>query len=54
MALPIKETPVLEGRDANRFVKRMCKAETNPAPSKEYERARKTYEQMKKRRKIGG
>jgi hypothetical protein len=52
MALPIKETPVLKGRDADRFIKRMCRAETHPAPKKEYDRAKRIYEQMKQKNKI--
>jgi len=53
MALPIKETPVLKGRDADRFVRNMCRAESHPAPKEAYARAKKTYEQMKQKRKIG-
>jgi hypothetical protein len=34
MALPIKETPVLKGRDAVRFIKRMHMAKTKPATKK--------------------
>lgn len=45
MARPIKETPVLRGRDAENFAKRMA----NPAPvsSVEKEAARKAYEAFK-------
>ena len=51
MAMPIKETPVLKGRDANRFVKRMCQAESKPVSRAEYERERKVYDQMKQKSK---
>jgi len=54
MALPIKETPVLRGRDANRFVRSMCDAEKNPAPIEEYERARKVYDEIKKKEQERG
>ena len=42
MAGPIKETPVLRGKDAERFAERMA----NPAPvsSAEREAARRAYE----------
>jgi hypothetical protein len=47
MALPIKETPVLKGRDAARFLKRIRDNETRPITKREHElylRAKKTYE----------
>lgn len=45
MALPIKETPYLKGKDAKRFIKSM----DNPKPvsKEEYERAKKVYEKCK-------
>ena len=45
MARPIKETPVLKGKDAENFAKRMA----NPAPvsKAEKEEARKAYEAFK-------
>ena len=45
MARPIKETPVLRGRDAENFAKRM----SNPAPvsKAEKEAAKKAYEMFK-------
>jgi hypothetical protein len=49
MSLPIKETPVLTGKDAARFIKRMHN-ETKPITKKEqedYKRAKKIYEKMK-------
>lgn len=53
MALPIKETPVLKGRDAVRFIKRMHIAETKPAPKKEFNRAKKLYDMVNKKNKSG-
>lgn len=52
MALPIRETPILHGEDARRFVENAKKAWTNPVPREEYERAKKTYEEMSKKRKL--
>lgn len=45
MARPIKETPVLRGKDAENFARRMAK----PAPvsHSEKEAARKAYEAFK-------
>ncbi len=45
MARPIKETPVLRGRDADNFARQLA----NPAPisSAEKEAARKAYEAFK-------
>jgi hypothetical protein len=53
MALPIKETPVLKGRDAVRFIQRMQKAETDPVASKEFIRAKKIYDLVKHKNKTG-
>jgi len=50
MSLPIKETPVLTGKDAARFIKRMRYVDTH-GPSKkdiaDYKRAKKVYEACK-------
>lgn len=45
MARPIKETPVLKGKDAERFAQRM--ATVGRATPKEIEAARKAYEAFK-------
>lgn len=45
MARPIKETPELFGRDAERFEKMI--SQSKPVSKKEKERARKAYEVMK-------
>ena len=42
MARPIKETPILTGKDAERFVKRMNEKRT--VSNKEIERVKKNYE----------
>lgn len=42
MARPIKETPILTGKDAERFVKRMNEKRT--ISDKEIERVKKNYE----------
>jgi len=50
MALPIKDTPVITGRDAARFIRRMHDAETKPITEKEreeYRRAKAVYDEMK-------
>lgn len=45
MAKPIKETPELYGKDAERFEKMI--SQHNPVPAEEKERARRAYEIMK-------
>ena len=45
MALPIKETPELFGKDAERFMKLI--SQPRPASKEEKERGRKAYEWMK-------
>jgi hypothetical protein len=56
MSLPIKDTPVLTGKDASRFINRMIRVETKPPSKKaraEYERAKKVYDDvMKKERQV--
>ncbi len=42
MARPIKETPILKGKDAERFVKRMN--ETRAVSDTEIRRVKKNYE----------
>jgi hypothetical protein len=53
MALPIKETPVLTGKDAIRFIKRMHEADSKPVPRKEFDRMKKTYNIIKEKHKEG-
>ena len=46
MARPIKETPILFGEDAERFLKEM--KEVKAASSEERQRVRQSYERLKK------
>lgn len=46
MARPIKETPILYGEDAKRFLKAM--ENVKPASQEEKQRVRAAYEKMKK------
>ena len=46
MARPIKETPILFGEDAERFLKNM--KEVKAASQEEKSRVRQSYEKMKK------
>lgn len=46
MALPIKETPILTGEDARRFLERQMIPPTDEE-RKDFERSRKVYERMK-------
>lgn len=55
MATPITPTPVLTGKDAKRFLKRMRDAETKPLTKKEiadYKRAKECYDSMTKNNKL--
>lgn len=45
MARPVKETPVLKGKDAERFAERM--ANVGRASAQEIEEAKKAYEAFK-------
>jgi hypothetical protein len=47
MALPIKQTPVLKGKDASKFSEQLAKSETHPVSKNDYLRAEKVYKQMK-------
>lgn len=51
MALPIKETPVLKGRDAARFMFHVYKSDTKPITKKErqdYAHAKELFERVQK------
>ena len=48
MARPIKETPVLSGKDSERFLKKAKQNEGKKVPKKHYNRAIKTYKRMAK------
>jgi hypothetical protein len=45
MARPIRDTPVLKGKDARRFLKEI--STPNPEPREEIEKAKKAYEWFK-------
>lgn len=47
MAKKIKETPILRGKDAIKFMEQMKKAETEKINPKTRERVRKNYEWLK-------
>ena len=47
MARPIKETPVLTGRDAKRFIESKKKSEGNKEDAKIKERIMKNYSKFK-------
>ena len=47
MSLPIKDTPILKGEDARRFIAQMERAKDNPVSREEYERAKKIYYEIK-------
>jgi hypothetical protein len=53
MALPIRETPILHGEDAERFAENARTAASRPVPREDYERARKTYSEMQQSRERG-
>lgn len=48
MAKPIKETPILRGKDAERFKSDTKRNETSSVSRAEYERVRDSYEAMRK------
>lgn len=48
MALPIKETPILTGKDAKVFKKRMMSP--GSISKEEYERAKKVYNEMEEKK----
>ena len=43
MATPIKETPVLYGKDSERFLKTIKENESKKVPREDYDRAMKVY-----------
>jgi hypothetical protein len=48
MARPIKETPILTGKDAKRFLERMAQVEKRKLSKEELERSLANYEKLKK------
>lgn len=47
MAKPIKETPILHGKDAKRFVAKMIYDDKNRASDAEYNRVICNYQKLK-------
>jgi len=47
MSTPIKETPILRGKDARKFVDKIARNEREPAPREEYERVMANYRKIK-------
>lgn len=54
MARPIKETPVLTGRDARRFEEVLKNNETRKVSRESYERAVKAFESVKRPKGLVG
>lgn len=52
MAKPIKETPILYGKDADLFSKKITQNETNKAPRTEYDRVMNNYYKLKQKIKL--
>jgi hypothetical protein len=53
MAIPIRETPVLRGNDARKFAESARTAAERPVPREAYERARKTFEEVNRKKEQG-
>jgi len=49
MAKPIKETPVLYGKDAQKFEKKITLNKVNTAPKPEYDRVMNNYNKIKEK-----
>jgi len=49
MALPIKDTPILTGKDAAKFAEKAKTAHLHPVSKKWYLRAKKIYDEIKKK-----
>jgi hypothetical protein len=49
MALPIRDTPILHGKDACIFAENARTAHLRPVSRENYNRAKKIYEEMKKK-----
>lgn len=47
MSIPIKETPILRGKDAKRFVEKIRRNERESAPREEYDRMMENYRKVK-------
>ncbi len=47
MTTKIKETPILRGKDAKRFIEQISRNEQEPAPREEYDRVMANYRKIK-------
>ncbi len=47
MAKPIAETPILYGKDAETFLKKIAQNKEQPAPREEYDRVMANYRKVK-------
>jgi len=47
MATKVKDTPILKGKDAERFNRKMREAENNAIPKKDYERMLATFKSVR-------
>ncbi|HNT44088.1 MAG TPA: hypothetical protein PKN85_06475 [Syntrophorhabdaceae bacterium] len=47
MSTPIKETPILRGKDARRFTEKITRNEQEPAPREEYDKLMANYRKVK-------
>jgi len=52
MAKPIRETPVLRGKDAKKFLSEIKKNEHRKVSAADYQKAKKNYEEIIKDAKI--
>ncbi len=52
MAKPIKETPILYGKDSDRFLKEIKENEKKKVPSEDYKRALDIYSKVIKKAKL--
>lgn len=51
MAMPIKDTPILEGKDAKRFQRIIAENENRSVPRQEYDRAMAILKQVETKEK---
>lgn len=54
MARPIKETPILYGKDSDRFLKEVRENETKKIPEEDYKRALKIYNKVMENQSFKG
>lgn len=54
MARPIKETPILYGKDSDRFLNEVQENETKKIPEKDYKRALNIYNKVMENQSFKG